>query len=497
MTGHITRDSIGKCASSNDLYATIRNPTAKPPSIKKVDTIESVHVQMERRALQFIGKEISKNFIVVARVGKFMFLAVAIPPYIFCYGVPKWILIEAIPFIFQKLQRIINSAQLFKPNDKKTGLINTLRETLKAISTKAAEYIHWVNKLSKALFVHVKHQIVAFGYRFLQPYLPLLSRSAKAAESISQVLNKSFVKGDKQIAIAREFVSILFKTMKQEFFNQFRPYAEFVKTKYSDFKKIIDKTIEIPRAQLQKFKTQLVQRMKKTTEVIKTTGLTISKNLTVATAVLVSYTARPIADWVTPKLQWMTEAANRSRENTIGAITKRLEQIGAFVQNVALGIKDTVLIARHAVVNLAKNLLEAALPTFIKQFFNPERGFKNRYKQFLSKTQMKWAQLQKNFTDYLNNQIEKRKAQLSLFFNSIYAFMKFIGKQIVLFPSRLWALTKLIYHYMVLILINVALFSQWTWVWGRILARLALQEMRSMAETISKSVSLKPSQEKE
>ena len=148
-TGSVSRDSIAKCTPNNDLYAMIRNPTAKPasPSHKKVDTIESAQAQMERRAMQFLGKEVSKNFVVVARVGKFMVLAITLPPLIFFYGVPKWILVEAIPFMFQKMRKAtLGFANLFKSEDKKPGIINMLREGLKTLSTKAIEYMKWVNK---------------------------------------------------------------------------------------------------------------------------------------------------------------------------------------------------------------------------------------------------------------------------------------------------------------------------------------------------------------
>lgn len=484
-TGSVSRDSIAKCTANNDVYAMIRNPTAKPasPSQKKVDTIESAQAQMERRAMQFLGKEVSKNFVVVARVGKFMFLAITLPPCIFFYGVPKWILAEAVPYMFQKMRKAaLGIANLLKSEDKKPGIINTLREGLKTLSTKAIEYMKWVNKASKALFVHLKHQVVSIGYRLLQPYFPIANQSAQIAQKVTEMLAKTYAKGDKHAALAKEFATMLWKTAKQEMANHFQPYMDLVKNRYNSFRKTIQKAIEIPRQRLEKFKTSIVKRLKKTNEVFKTIGLTITKNVAIPVAMFSAIT-KPIVEWMTPRFQWMANTFNRNKESLVESISKRFEQISSFIQNIANGIKESANASKNAIVNFTKSLFEITLAPFIKGFFNPESGFKSKYKQFFSNNAKRFKQLKEKVVHFIADQKQKAKNRLLAMWNSIV-------NQILLFPSRLWNLIKLSYRFMVTCLDSIGLFFQWLAVWSKILVRLAIQETRSRVASMQQSFSL-------
>lgn len=182
MPGPVTRDSISKCSQGNDIFSMVRNPgmKIKAQSDKPVDTLKSLQGQMEIEATAKLFKML-QNSIVVARAGKYLFLALAMPPYLLLYGLPKWVMIDLMPKLFHQFLnpwKLFNDKikNLFKSDESHKGLLSYLRNALSNVAAQAAEYIKWIDRTTQALFVHLKHQAVAMGYRLLQPFMPALQK---------------------------------------------------------------------------------------------------------------------------------------------------------------------------------------------------------------------------------------------------------------------------------------------------------------------------------
>ncbi len=490
MPGPVSRDSISKCTPGNDLYAMIRSPGAKLPSQQKsakVDSIHSLKAQMEREAVARLGK-VSQNLIFVARAGKYLFLAIAIPPYILLYGLPKWMIVDLLPVLFHfsfKPFKIFNEKMkdLFKINENDKGIMAGIKNAWAAASTKAAEYIKWIDRASQALFVHLKHQIVAMASRLLQPYMPLLKNSMDAAEMATKMLfQKAFEKGDKQAALAREFVSLAWKTAKQEFFNQVRPFVEMIKNQAKKFRTQAKKIIEKPRLEIQKFKTNVTQRLKRTNEVIKSTSLKISKTLEAAVTTTVSYVARPVIEWVAPKIQWTMSNLQYGSEK----ILQNFEKIRSFVQNLASGAMDVARNSRQAVITIVKNVFEVAIPSFVKHFFNPEGGFKKKYQEMFQNLGKKLNKIKNSSYQFAIDRLEATKKHFFSFLRKTRDFLKFLGQQIKLMPQRIFKLVIKSYQVVVQSSIKTVHFIRWVGVLTRVLARLAWQEFLDMTTWIAK-----------
>lgn len=107
-----TSDSLSRC--DPNLYSNIYD-VRKRPDIKNhpvsasqpihKDTIEISHDKLKEEALQRLRH--TSKFVIAQnsfmRIGKTLFLAVAFPPYLLLYGLPKWILVEGIPAVFSLL----------------------------------------------------------------------------------------------------------------------------------------------------------------------------------------------------------------------------------------------------------------------------------------------------------------------------------------------------------------------------------------------------------
>jgi predicted translin family RNA/ssDNA-binding protein len=107
MPGPVQRDSWGRCEQPSMLYDTIRNPYARhipPKPVVKTDTIESTQQRLNRQIferLQNGGLRLPhESYVAVVQVGKFLVLAIMLPPYLLVYGLPRWILVSALPQIF-------------------------------------------------------------------------------------------------------------------------------------------------------------------------------------------------------------------------------------------------------------------------------------------------------------------------------------------------------------------------------------------------------------
>ncbi len=113
MRGPVYKDSLGRCDAPSMLYDTIRNPRAPyipPPPIVSPDTIESTQQRMNREVLErFKGTGMRlphDSFVAVVNIGKYLFLAIMLPPYLCLYGIPRWLIVMALPqmFLFVKSQ---------------------------------------------------------------------------------------------------------------------------------------------------------------------------------------------------------------------------------------------------------------------------------------------------------------------------------------------------------------------------------------------------------
>src|ERR1051325_11606615 len=96
-------DSLSRCDPNlySNIYDIRKHPDVKP-SVSAVtapkDTIEISREKLKTEALSHLrqpGKYLIA-FNSFMRVGKYLFLAIAFPPYLMLYGLPKWIIIEGL-----------------------------------------------------------------------------------------------------------------------------------------------------------------------------------------------------------------------------------------------------------------------------------------------------------------------------------------------------------------------------------------------------------------
>lgn len=106
MKGHVCKESWSRCEHPSMLYDTVRNPRAThiPPKVilnPNLDTIESTQKRLNNEMLhrlKNLGLQLPhESFVAVVQVGKYVFLAVMLPPYLMLYTFPRWLIVSFFP----------------------------------------------------------------------------------------------------------------------------------------------------------------------------------------------------------------------------------------------------------------------------------------------------------------------------------------------------------------------------------------------------------------
>jgi hypothetical protein len=140
------------------LYDTIRNPHARhtPKQISAIpttkDVLESTQKRLNRETLERFQRTSVRlptvTYVAAAQVGKYLFLAIMVPPYIAFYGIPKWLLSQVIPQIFiavknefQRVGRFFNEISKQVIDVMKGILEQMIGDAFKALNNSSQKFI--------------------------------------------------------------------------------------------------------------------------------------------------------------------------------------------------------------------------------------------------------------------------------------------------------------------------------------------------------------------
>lgn len=154
MAIYRSSDSLSRCDPNqySTLYDVRKRPDIKHEPVAATrpihkDTIEISRDKLKEEALNRL-RHTSKyvlpqnNFM---RIGKYLFLAVALPPYFMIYGLPKWILVEGMPAIFSM------SLWMWKKIQHQT------QKQIEAGNRKVIQMVQYVQKLVQVLMQPIIH----------------------------------------------------------------------------------------------------------------------------------------------------------------------------------------------------------------------------------------------------------------------------------------------------------------------------------------------------
>lgn len=130
------RDSLTKCTTYSNPFDIKTYPTRVVPLPHSKDTLESSREALEKDALQHLESATGKIplilYVAICRVGKYAFLAVAFPPYMVLFLLPKWMIRKAFPKMMRKVR-----LAFVKIANVKNQAVNGLKGMLQSAIQKA------------------------------------------------------------------------------------------------------------------------------------------------------------------------------------------------------------------------------------------------------------------------------------------------------------------------------------------------------------------------
>lgn len=372
-------DSMRRC----DLYS---NPydtrlQARPALVKHradcyaktKDTLESKHSMLEKEIFQrFMNRnfDVSKEKqVFLVRIGKYLFLAIMVPSYIFCYGIPKWLFTEALPQLYQI------TSNLMKLMSKKLG--DVARQGMAAL---------------KSLSQRITSPILAFIQTRIEQTNQLYSRIKEKALLLLNTLKYPFQQFDQKVMSP---ISNRYRQIAAALQKAYAKYTQ-IKEMISDFKaKVRHTLIYLPdtigekleqlfdkmanlRASIQKAFDPVVAWIEpkyvRFSESMNRLGNMFIHRPLEATRRALSSVTQPIIGWMAPKYQAMNHALEKTGNKIHNFKEKIKEKIREKAKEIWKGITDRVdkaLESAEKAVQAVANHVIQMIPQPVISFFIP------------------------------------------------------------------------------------------------------------------------------
>lgn len=198
-------DSMSRCDPNaySSIYDLRKSPAAKEKPVvetsgpRRKDTIEFSRDKLKKDGLDRI-RHISKFTVAQTgfmRIGKYLFLGVALPPYLVLYGIPRWLLVEGLPsllsvtlWVYKKVQQ-----QVGKGVEVGRQKINTI--------------IRYVQRLTQALLKPLVHLALQIQYQarqlkefMLRPYRTFVFKAKNAIQFFRVKVPRAMTQGPRDFA---------------------------------------------------------------------------------------------------------------------------------------------------------------------------------------------------------------------------------------------------------------------------------------------------------
>lgn len=187
-------DSLSKCDTHlySNPYQVGNHPELKASSTTRSmprDSIEGAKEALHKEALSRL-KHTSKYVVMqqgIIRVGKYLFLTAALPPYLLLYRIPKWILVEMMPIVMTFFGQMGNKIKL--PIQKR---IDAVIQKFTHFMQKAQEVIHGLIQPVINVLLEIRNVVYQINRRALQFMNRLFKREKKEKTGFSFSLNEVF-----------------------------------------------------------------------------------------------------------------------------------------------------------------------------------------------------------------------------------------------------------------------------------------------------------------
>jgi len=388
MSKEIFKDTIGQCQLYSNPYdpqlqsnpRLVRHRQDTYAQVK--DTLSPMQSRMEKEILL---KILAGNFTLGMKkfllIGKYTFLALVLPPYMFFYGIPKWAVVKALP----KLQRAAEKIclKIFKEiSDAAKSGFNLAKNTARKLTHPIFVFIQKRTMEAGEHFAGVRDRIItSLNYplqKMSKRFADLIGKLGLRYQNIAQSWVRSNLTVRKKLSLPFDKVSLIlnglsnkFKTLKNRlnkpfslFVNRFHLLIQESKKLFLAGRKTVKTTTSTTKSSLIDVPLRRLQSLFKkarenSTELLEKMNPPIKRHLD------------PFVQEIKKISSWTLERLEKTKEK----ITEKTKEI------LDLMAKQTISIA---------NAANGWIPTPVVSFFSPVIGlFYHQHSHIRKQTRLK------------------------------------------------------------------------------------------------------------
>jgi len=506
MPGPVYKDSTSRCDPPSMLYDTIRNPNApKTPPRQEIvigkDTIESTQQRLNREVqekFEGVGRRLPhESYVAVVQVGKYMFLAIMLPPYLCIYGIPRWLLIVAIPEVSLFVKNLSVQVGRFVLEISKTlgdlmkGLIDQMigdslkmmQRGLKNLWEQFASKIQNITAKISNTLNRLQARMIAIKNTILYPFHFIRDKAVKVMNTIAEAAEWIQRKSDKVFTFVKRTLVSLQQTI----------VSGIMAPIYGWLKEPLAQTFHAGKALGSYIAKQMVKGFQGVHEVVVVPVWDGIQHIAAGAFKFIQRTlqkmAQPVNDW----------------------IKEKIEVIGDRLKRIASKLKELISDAGNAFKNKFHEMIGPkvefiqkwlsmipyyAMQTAIWMWGCVPESIKNRFKRAQERCRS-WGRSMKRFGGSVSSLMNQAIKGFSIVLKGLYhkfgswlvnwvvSAVRWLRKQLLALPGNvlkviisLWQNVKLVIRKIIL---GVRVVIAWTWV----LCRQSRILMRELVDEIS------------
>jgi predicted PurR-regulated permease PerM len=175
-----TQDTISRYQPPQDLYSVQNNPhgskikqSSHSENLYGKDSLRTQQTRLEREMFDKFRTSIPNDAVIlVGKAGKFVFLAIMLPPYIFLYGIPKFMMVQVLPFLFEASKTGISKfvSILIDFSALVAIPLQALKKQLKRVQKKVQNLAETISKQMQAFAEMAKRGMERLTSPFVKAY---------------------------------------------------------------------------------------------------------------------------------------------------------------------------------------------------------------------------------------------------------------------------------------------------------------------------------------
>lgn len=493
MPGPVYKESWSRCEPPSMLYDTIRNPNApyippKPPQINSPDTIESTQQRLNREVFEKFkvnARLTHDSFVTVVQVGKYVFMAVMLPPYLCIYGIPKWFFINALPqmFLVIKMQSM-NIGRFMQELTKRVkdlmkGMMDQLiGDALKMAGRHTRKFMqmmgHGFDKAHQVLaqaMAKVKEHLNSFHQACLRPFKVMHEKSSKALTASAKWLEE---KGENIKNSVQRSCSHAAKAVQN---NLLTPVWNALTIPYHQVR---DKLNDIA-GRFNKMNNTLKSKLESVKDVFSNAGQAVIEQL------------KKVLDKVELGLNWTQSHVEKASEALRKLVDRGVGTVADIAQKVNDKIHDFAAPKLERIVQHFQQMSNVVVQAGYIMLGWVSKPIKRGFKSFRSGKEdapgvmRRLAEGFRNGVVGLVQEVNKRvKSWWKLFLQAVAAFRAWLRQQLIDLPGKALIAFKHLWQRLKYMgtrgLLGTRLFIAWMW----LIATHGMQLVRELAEELDR-----------